>query len=163
MLVAKIYTNNQVAFFSHKILNIQLALDTDPDKYTWTEITKIVYQYWLAMDSVWIPAGKTLNGSTKQNFESLQQNYHIFKLQLKQVQKSGSQTQTQSRGTICFDCGQKNIKQDHNGCPNKNKTLFLPDRVKKMREKKKKQKEQSQNIDHSINEKKQKIKNIFLL
>ena len=62
------------------MLNIQFVLDTDPDKYTWTEIVNIVYQYWFAMDSVWVFAGKTLNGFIKQKFDSLKQSFDTLKL-----------------------------------------------------------------------------------
>ena len=80
LLVTKIYINSQVESFFYKILNIQFVLNTDPDKYTWTEIANIVYQYWFAIDSVWAPAGKTLNGFTKQEFDSLKQNFDTLKL-----------------------------------------------------------------------------------
>ena len=59
---------------------------------------------------------------------------------------------------------EKNIKSGHNDCPNKNENLFLPDKIKKIREKIKKIKNNHKKIVMKIVliipllKKKQKIK-----
>ena len=156
VLVAATYVTSQVAFFAHKMLEIHLQLEENPQQYTWEQVMKIALAKWLTMESIWTPAGKTINsqGVSTKEFQSLKQSVNQLKINKQKTPQSSSSTSSGSPASsnnsnnsngkkeqVCFDCGKKNAKKGHDGCPNPGEALFLPEKFKKKKDR------QQQNSD----------------